>query len=133
MRSRSKATGHVSVSWAGHHRLPAGGFLHGRSQYDSPEVDQRSDSGRRPRLIRGCFYQVRITAAEGSTSTANSKRNKDNHHIFQCGVIRQSQDRIRRSPNSRPLVVSAIHPNSPPGRVGRYASHNGDTKDMIMK
>ena len=52
MRSRSKTTGHVSV-------------YVGRSQYDSPEVDQEiliPAAGRR--LIRGCFYQVRITAAE---------------------------------------------------------------------
>ena len=40
-------------------------FYVGRSQYDSPEVDQEiliPAAGRR--LIRGCFYQVRITAAE---------------------------------------------------------------------
>ena len=42
-----------------------GDFYVGRSQYDSPEVDQEiliPAAGRR--LIRGCFYQVRITAAE---------------------------------------------------------------------
>lgn len=66
MRSRSKTTGHVSVSWSGSSSTPGqGDFYVGRSQYDSPEVDQEiliPAAGRR--LIRGCFYQVRITAAE---------------------------------------------------------------------
>ena len=42
-----------------------GEYYVGRSQYDSPEVDQEiliRSEGRR--LIRGCFYRVRITAAE---------------------------------------------------------------------
>ena len=42
-----------------------GDYYVGRTQYDSPEVDQEiliPAAGRR--LIRGCFYQVRITAAE---------------------------------------------------------------------
>ena len=42
-----------------------GDWYVGRTQYDSPEVDQEiliPAAGRR--LIRGCFYQVRITAAE---------------------------------------------------------------------
>lgn len=42
-----------------------GDFYVARSQYDSPEVDQEiliPATGKR--LIRGCFYQVRVTAAE---------------------------------------------------------------------
>ena len=42
-----------------------GDYYVGRSQYDSPEVDQeiliRPDN---KRLIRGCFYRVRIKEAE---------------------------------------------------------------------
>ena len=52
-RSRSRASWTTTPSWKG------------RTQYDSPEVDQEiliPAAGRR--LIRGCFYQVRITAAE---------------------------------------------------------------------
>ena len=103
---------------AGHHRLPAGGFLRrtvairlARSGSGDP------DSGRRPQadprlLLSGADHRSRRLRPLRRTRNEI----KDNHHIFQCSVIRQSQDRIRRSLTHGLRSCPQFTPNSLPGR-----------------